>query len=229
MGRPLSTLPMRARPRERLMAEGREALSDTELLALQLRSGTNGTSACDLAAHLLAEFGSLRRLSEASVEELARLPGIGVAKAASLIAGFELGRRLPLDDQSEVRLARASDVAQRAQRCLAGLRRERAVVFVCDRRAQLRHEVQLSQGTATRSPIEVREVLNAVLRHDGTAFAIAHNHPSGDPSPSEADARITHDVAIAAKTVGLRFLGHVVVAGNAWEEVPIRPAPRMPC
>ena len=228
MGRPLSTLPTRTRPRERLLAEGREALSDTELLALQLRSGTSGTSACDLAAHLLAEFGSLRALSEASVEELARLPGVGVAKAANLVAGFELGRRLPFEDQSEIRMARASDVAQRAQGCLAGLRRERVIVFVCDQRALLRHEVQLSQGTATRSLIEVREVINAVLRRDGAAFALAHNHPSGDPSPSEADTKITQDVAIAARTVGLRFLGHVVVAGNAWEEVPIKPIPRTP-
>lgn len=226
MGRPLSTLPSRTRPRERLLAEGREALSDIELLALQLRSGTSGTSACDLAAHLLAEFGNLRRLSEASAEELARLPGIGAAKAASIVAGFELGRRLPFDDQPEVRLARASDVALRAQCSLAGLRRERAVVFVCDRRARLLHEVRLSQGTAARSLIDVREVLNAVLRHDGASFALAHNHPSGDPSPSEADIKITQNVATAAKTVGLRFIGHVVVAGHAWAEVSVKPTRR---
>ncbi|WP_420639939.1 RadC family protein [Candidatus Poriferisocius sp.] len=226
MGSPFSALPSRARPRERLLSEGREALSDTELLALQLRSGTTGASASDLATALLAEFGSLRRLGEATVEELARLPGVGNAKACSVVAAFELGRRLPLDDQPEVSLARASDVAQRARHSLAGLRRERAIVFVCDRRARLLHEVQLSQGTAARSLIEVREVLNAVLRHDGAAFGLAHNHPSGDPRPSQADVELTQDVASAAKTVGLRFLGHIVIAGDEWAEVKIRPSQR---
>ena len=228
MGRPFSTLPPRARPRERLLADGREALSDTELLALQLRSGLNGTSASDLAAILLAEFGGLRRLGEATVDELARVPGVGAAKAAGIVAAFELGRRLPFDDESAVTLARASDVAELAQRSLAGLRRERALVLVCDRRSRLLREVRLSEGTASRAPIDVREVLNAVLRHDGVAFALAHNHPSGDPQPSEADTRITQDVAAAAKTVGLRFLGHVVVTRDAWADVKLKPSQRTP-
>lgn len=228
MGRPFSTLPPRARPRERLFADGREALSDAELLALQLRSGMNGASASDLAASLLAEFGSLRRLSEATVEELARVVGVGAAKAAGIVAAFELGRRLPFDDQATVTLARASDVAVHAQQSLAGVRRERAVVFVCDRRSRLFKEVRLSEGTARRTLIDVREVLNAVLRHDGAAFALAHNHPSGDPQPSNADVRITQDVAAAAKTVGLRFLGHVIVTGDAWGEVKLMPGQRTP-
>jgi len=206
-----------------LLADGREALSDAELLALQLRSGTAGASANDLAVHLLAKFGGLRRLGESTVEELARVPGVGAAKAASIVAAFELGRRVPLAVETVVTLARASDVADRAQQSLAGLRRERAVVFVCDRRSRLLHEVRLSEGTATRALIDVREVLNAVLRHDGAAFALAHNHPSGDAQPSIADTRITQDIASAAKTVGLRFLGHIVVTADAWAEVKLRP------
>lgn len=228
MGRPFSALPARSRPRERLLAEGREALSDAELLALQLRSGTNGTSANDLATNLLVEFGGLRRLSEATVEELARIPGVGAAKAAGIVAAFELGRRLPMEEQNSLELARASDVANRAQQSLAGLRRERALVFVCDRRSRLLKEVRLSEGSASRALIDVREVLNSVLRHDGASFALAHNHPSGDPRPSDADASITHDVAAAAKTIGLRFLGHVVVTADAWAEVKLRPSQRTP-
>lgn len=208
------------------MAEGREALSDAELLALQLRSGTRGSSANDLATNLLAEFGGLRRLSAASVEELARVPGVGPAKAAGIVAAFELGRRLPLDDDRVVTLARASEVAERAQRSLAGLRRERALVLVCDRRGRLVRDVRLSEGTASRALIDVREVLNAVLRHDGAAFALAHNHPSGDAQPSDADVRVTEAVATAAKTVGVRFLGHVVVTDDAWTEVKLTPSRR---
>ena len=226
MGRPFAALPACARPRERMLADGREALSDTEVLALLLRNGTNGASANDLAANLLADFGSLRRLSTAGAEELARVPGVGVAKATAVVAGFELGRRLMRDDTNEVVLTRASEVAARAQALLTGLRRERVVVFVCDRRNRLLQEVRLSQGTSSRALIDIRETLNAVLRHDGVSFALAHNHPSGDPLPSAADTEITRALAVAAKTVGLRFLGHVVVADDEWAEVAITPGQR---
>ena len=134
MSRPFSALPKRSRPRERLVREGAGALSETELVALLMRSGTHGSSANDLATELLAEFGTLRRISSASAEELARLDGVGLAKAAAIVAAFELGRRLSLEEPSEVVLARASDVASRARDVLAGLRRERVVVFVCDRK-----------------------------------------------------------------------------------------------
>lgn len=228
MGRPFAALPTRARPRERLLAEGREVLSDSEVLALLLRSGTTGESASDLANNLLAVFGSLSRLGEATADELERVPGVGAAKAASVVAGFELGRRLRRDKTNEVVLSRASDVAARAQTLLSGHRRERVIVFACDRRSRLLHEVQLSQGTSARALIDVREVLNAVLRHDGISFALAHNHPSGDTQPSPADVKITGDLAAAAKTVGLRFLGHVVVAGDKWAEVPVTPVRKTP-
>ena len=104
MARPFADLPEECRPRERLSSRGREALSDAELLALQLRSGTCGASASDLAADLLAEFGDLRRLSAATAEELTAVPGVGQAKAASIVAGFELGRRADSTTPDRIRL-----------------------------------------------------------------------------------------------------------------------------
>ena len=227
MGRPFASLPAEIRPRERLLAHGREVLSDAELLALQLRSGTRGSSASDLAADLLAEFGDLRGLGSATIEEVATIPGVGYAKAASIVAGFELGRRVTAAFPERIRLATASDVATVAQRSIGGLRREHVLVLVCDRRGILLRQVQLSTGTDHRAVVDVREVLNAVLRHDGASFAIAHNHPSGDPQPSGADLDITTGIATGAKTVGLRFLGHVVVTDSAWAEVALRPNQRM--
>ncbi len=142
------------------------------------------------------------------------------------MAGFELGRRLLHDSTDEVILARASEVAELARQVLDGLRRERAIVFVCDQRGRLIRQVQLSDGTANRSLIQVREVLNAVLRHDGAAFALAHNHPSGNSRPSQADIDVTVAIAAAAKSVDLRFVGHVIVAGDEWAEV--KPAQQTP-
>ena len=106
-----------------------------------------------------------------------------------------------------------------AARELGGLRRERVLVLVCDGANRLRQTVTVSDGSIDKSLVPVREILNAVLRHDGRAFAIAHNHPSGDATPSAADTRATTEVRDAAGTVGLRFLGHVVVAGDDWSTV----------
>lgn len=220
MSLPIAQIPQHDRPRERMRERGVDALSDRELLALLLRHGTRSLSALDLADSLLAEYGSLRALALARPEELARRPGIGVAKATGLVAAFQLGRCAGAGEEAVV-LRTAEDVAGVAGRELDGVPRERVLVLVCDAANRLRRTEIVSEGAIDRSLVPVREILNAVLRHDGRAFAIAHNHPSGDPSPSAADRRATEEVKQAAGVVGLRFLGHVVVARGKWGAVPI--------
>lgn len=215
----MAAVPPDERPRERLSTRGVDSLSARELLALVLRNGTVGMSALDLADELLADFGSLDGLAEARPEELARRPGIGPAKAAALVAALALARRLDRTPVSRVGLRCAEDVARIATRELVGHRRERVLVLVCDGHNRLRHVEIVSEGSMDRSLVPVREILNAVLRHDGRAFALAHNHPHGDPEPSDADRRATADVMAAAQVAGLRFLGHVVVAGGDWSSV----------
>lgn len=215
----MAAVPPDERPRERLAAHGVESLSARELLALVLRNGTRGRGALDLADELLADFGSLAGLAAARPEELAHRPGIGQVKAAALVAAFGLARKVePAPTGREV-LRTAEDAARVASRELAGTRRERVLVLVCDARNALRHVTVVSEGSVDRSLVPVREILNAVLRHDGRAFALAHNHPDGDPEPSAADRRATEEVNAAAKVSGLRFLGHVVVAGAEWRAV----------
>jgi DNA repair protein RadC len=212
-------LPNSQRPRERLYALGVEALSDPELLALILRHGRPGESAMDLATRLLAEHGNLAVLAAARPEELARWPGIGQAKAAALVAAFRLGRRITTQETVPQALRGPADVASAARPLLADARRERVVVLVCDAANGVRQRVVVAEAAVDRTPVPVREILNAVLRHDGRAFAVAHNHPSGNREPSPADRQATADLAQAARTVGLRFLDHVVVAGEAWWSV----------
>jgi DNA repair protein RadC len=214
----MADLPQHERPRERLLRHGPDALTDRELLALVMRHGRPGESALDLATSLLVEYGDLAALARARPEELAIRAGIGTAKAAALAAAFQLGSRAR-EESSRPVLRSAADVADAVQPGLAWLRRERVMVLVCDAGNRLRHAVVLTEGAADRALIPVREVLNATLRHDGRAFAVAHNHPSGDPTPSEADVRATAELCAAAKTVGLRFLDHVVVAGEEWRSV----------
>lgn len=211
----IGELPPNDRPRERLMERGVDALTEQELIALILRSGRAGESALELAASLLAEFGGVKGIAKAFPEELARRTGVGPAKAAALVAALRLGRLAASEDLAP-HLRCAGDIAASARALMSDQRRERVAVLICDAANRLRHTVLASQGSVDRSIVPVREILNAVLRHDGRAFAVAHNHPSGDPEPSDPDMRVTAELARAAQAVGLRFLGHVIVAGDEW-------------
>lgn len=211
-------IPEDDRPRERLLRRGAEALSDRELLAIVLRNGRRGESAIELATALISEYGGLSGLASARPEELARRPGVGPAKAAAVVAALRLGRLADRLDEPTV-LRSAEDVAAVAMRELAGARRERVIVLVCDAANHLRHVVHVAEGAIDRSSFPVREILNAVLRHDGKAFAVAHNHPSGKAQPGDVDREATARLTAAAKAVGLRFLDHVVVADSCWSRI----------
>lgn len=209
-------MPLHERPRERLLQRGADALSERELLALVLREGTSGRSALDVAADLLSEYRSLTAIATAAPESLARCHGVGMAKATAIIAAIRLGQLAGADRPTGVRLRGAQDVVTVVRGEFVALRRERVLTVVCDATNRVRRVEVIASGSVDRAPVPVREVLNCVLRHDGRAFAVAHNHPSGDPTPSEADFDATRELRSAAKTVGLRFLDHVIVAGDRW-------------
>lgn len=211
----------RDRPRERLDRLGPSALTDAELVALVLRNGSRGAGAFELAHDLLAEQ-NLAGLSQLEPLELSRRTGIGVAKACSLAAAFELGRRAQqLEPGPSLQIRDPADVAALAQRELGSSRREQTVVIVLDKRLRVLAVERLTVGTQSRCVLDAVDVMQTVLRRGGVAFAIAHNHPSGDPTPSVEDRTTTKETMAAARSVGLRFLGHVVVANGRWTEVEI--------
>ncbi|HLS77477.1 MAG TPA: DNA repair protein RadC [Nocardia sp.] len=216
MSTPIAKLPIAQRPRERLLALGPQALSDNELLALLLGQGRRGASALELAAELIADHGGVAGLAAARPEELARRTGVGAAKAATLVAAFQLACRARSEPDPAPRLLGSDDLARVAAPLFAGARVERMLVLVCDARHRLRRTVFVAEGAIDRVAVPVREILSAVLRHDGRGFAVAHNHPSGDPRPSDDDRRASTLLRLAAETVGLRFLDHVVLAGDRW-------------
>jgi DNA repair protein RadC len=216
----IADLPESDRPRERLWRRGAAALSTPELIALVLGHGRKGESAVELAAGLLAEYGSLERLASAEPEELAARPGLGPAKTAALLAALHLGRHFGKGPVPAT-VRRPDDLATFALRELAGLRRERVLVLVLDAGNRVQRVVALTDGSVDRSLLPVREVLNAVLRNDGVAFALAHNHPSGDLTPSKQDLLATEAVAIAARLVDLRFLDHLIVTDLGWTNLGV--------
>lgn len=210
------------RPRERAAVHGVEVLSNAELVAVLLAtSGRPGSSAADLARTLLAEHGSLQRLSTASIADLTRMTGIGAAKATTLCAAFELGRRAGTDEFPTPALTTSSAIAAAAAPLLAG-RRERLLVLSADHGLRLRGTDVISQGGGHATAAPVRDILAAVLRRDCSAFALAHRHPAGDPTPSAADIAATDRIAEAAAVVGLRLLDHVVLGAGRWRSIRTR-------
>lgn len=216
MSVPVADMPIHQRPRERLIACGPHALSDVELVALVLGQGLRGQSVLELACELLAEHGGLPGLADARPEELSRRAGVGSAKAAALVAAFHLAARARAVSDRPAQLVAAADVARAALPLFAGARTERLLVLICDSQDRLRRSLFVGEGAIDRVTVPVREILNTVLRHDGAAFAVAHNHPSGDEEPSVDDRRATTMLVEAARTVGLRFLDHLVIAGQRW-------------
>lgn len=203
-------------PIDRLTRCGVDALSAEELIALVLQQGQRGQSGLEAARRLAQDFGSISRLGRAAPDELVASSGITRDGAAAVVACFRLARHAE-NDSGPQRLRSAADIAAVAMREIGGATRERVVVLVCDTANQLCRVVPVSEGSIDRAFLPVREILNAVLRHDGRTFAVAHNHPSGDPTPSTEDVRATVKLRVAARVVGLRFLDHVVVAETAWQ------------
>jgi DNA repair protein RadC len=208
------------RPRERLLHLGEGALSETQLLAIVLRTGdyASGVTAVDLARRVLNTFGdSLEAVSAASVAELCQVPGIGPAKACEIKAAFELGRRLVSRRDGPLQQIRSSkDVANYYMPRLADEKREQFQVLLLDRKNRVRREVMVSQGSLTASVVHPREVFNPAIRDSAAAVIFVHNHPSGDPQPSQEDRVLTTRLADAGKLLGIQVLDHIIVGRNTY-------------
>ncbi|MGW2186226.1 RadC family protein [Streptomyces sp. NPDC001719] len=216
----IKDMPSADRPRERLWLHGAEALADRELLALLLGSGTPGQDVVQLAGELLSVHGGLRGLAYADPQSLVQLPGMGQAKAVRIAAAFQLARRLQNTGLcAPRRVTTTADLAAVTAPLLRGLRHERVVVVACDASGKVLRITRLTDGATDRSLIPVRDTLAVVLATGGSSFGVAHNHPSGNPEPSNADRRVTDRLREAAQTVGLRLLDHVVVTDRAWRRV----------
>ncbi len=215
----VNDLPRQERPRERLRKFGSQALSAQELLALVIGRGVSGKSVISIAQELMTTFGSVKGVSEATIEELAGIKGIGVAKAAQLRASFELGKRQELekeswydgydikDPQGVVRVIRAS-IRDKAK--------EHFKLIILNTRNRITAITNVSTGTLSASLVHPREVFKDAIRHSASSVVLAHNHPSGDPEPSEEDLRITRRLIDAGKIIGIDVLDHIIIGKNSF-------------
>ena len=207
----MADVPSADRPRERLTRLGSASLSDAELVALVLRNGSAGSNALDTARALLHEHGSLEGLSAALAEELSRARGLGTAKTASLVAAFELGRRVEQGANVQRVVRGPEDVAAAVRPLMGDRRREEAFVVTIGVGNRIQHVRKIAEGGRDRCYVTPREILGTVLRLDGSSFVLAHTHPSDDVSPSPADVATTAALADAASELTLTLLDHVIV------------------
>ncbi len=200
------------RPQERLEKLGSGALSDTELLAMLLRSGGKGHSVITIAQQLMTEAGSLAALVRWSETDFRRLKGIGRIKALQLVTVMEVSRRvLNENGGTEPLLNRPDLVLKHFQAQILALSVEKFWVLCLNRKNRLLKQVEITSGTATSSLAHPREVFREAIRHGATAVVCVHNHPSGDPAPSAADVQVTRQMREAARTVDIELLDHVIV------------------
>lgn len=204
--------PEQERPRERLIQRGPQVLTDAELLAVFLRVGTPGKSAVDLARDLVGHFGSLAKVFSASMQEFIKVPGLGPAKFAQLQAVFELSRRA-LGENLRVGVGMDSPglVRHYLRLQLTGRPIESFVVMFLDAQHRLIASEELFHGTLTHTSVYPREVVKRTLSHNAAAVILAHNHPSGNTTPSKADESLTHVLAQALSLIDVRLLDHFII------------------
>ena len=210
-------LPAEDRPREKLVAHGPQALTDAELLAILMGSGSRAESAIQLSQRILKEIGDLPSLSGLSVAELRKYRGIGLARATQLKAALELSRRYSDQMRSErVRFSNSQSVFEHFYPSFLGKKQEELWIAVLDMKNRLVIKSEITKGTLSGSLAHPREVFHVAIRNMGAAIILLHNHPSGDPEPSPEDRKVTLQMAEAGKLLGIPLLDHIIIGNKRY-------------
>ncbi len=217
--RTIKEWPEEDRPREKLLHNGAQSLTEAELLAIILRTGNASTkeTALDHARVLLKQFKGLKGLDEASPRELRVIKGIGSAKSAQLKASLEMGRRMGRETWKVGESLRSPEnVFRHFQNRFRRAKRESFYVVLLTNKNRKIRDVKISEGSLTASLVHPREVFNPVIRESAAAVLFVHNHPSGDPTPSQEDVEITRRLKEVGEVMGIRVLDHVVIGHDRY-------------
>lgn len=213
----VTDLPVHERPRERLLLHGASSLTSTELIAVILGKGISGESVLITAQKLLQRFGSLEGVMQASVEDIRTVKGLGLAKSAQLLASAEIGRRISnsfMAVKADRSVTTADDVAVYVRPLIGQFAKEHCVLLSLDSRKHVIAVDTVSIGTLNASLVHPREIFETAIRRHAAAIVLAHNHPSGDPTPSKADLDITDTLWHAGAIMGIELMDHVIVTKN---------------
>ncbi|MDY6773773.1 MAG: DNA repair protein RadC, partial [Candidatus Nanohaloarchaea archaeon] len=209
----IKELPENERPRERLEEKGVEALSDAELLALVIRAGTEERNAVELSRELLSELG-LDRLESASANELVGVDGIGEVKAGQIVAAFELSRRFSRRSEEKEAVEGFEDAREHVEEMRRFEEENFGILCLDSGNRLLSRELSLFRGSVNEVEVQTRVIAKKALRENASAVVLAHNHPSGDPEPSQEDVEVTEEVRKALDLVDVDLLDHIVVGGD---------------
>ena len=211
-------LPQGERPRERLKEYGPKSLSNTELIAILLRTGMQGENVISLSSRLLAQFNGLAGLGRVTFAELCAQRGLSEAKSCQLLAALELGRRLvSLAPEERMTIGSPQDVANLLMAEMAVLDQEHLRVLLLNTRNGVVGTQEIYVGNVNSSVVRPAEVLRPAVRENAPSIIVVHNHPSGDPTPSDEDVSVTRDLVLAGKPLGIGVLDHVVIgSGNRY-------------
>ncbi len=209
-------MPEEMRPREKLTLKGEKNLDDAELLAIILGQGTRELSALELAQQLIYKYKSLRHLKDASLEELLEEKGIGPAKAVSVKAAIEMGRRMAQDSQMKTQIKSPDDVKNMIMEEMRYFDREHFRVIYLDRKGGMLEMQDISVGGLHSSIVHPREVFKVAVKKSAASLILVHNHPSGDPTPSQEDVEITRRLIEAGNIMGITVLDHIVIGDNTY-------------
>ncbi|MCP9462248.1 MAG: DNA repair protein RadC [Nitrospira sp.] len=213
----ISYWPESERPRERLLSKGPEVLSDAQLLAILLRTGRRDSSAVQVAMELLHHVGGLGGLVKSGVEELCSVEGVGPAKAAQLKAALELGRRsLATPLSTGMHVSSSADLFRHFYPVLRDRKQELFKVVLLDAKNAVIKETTISEGSLTLSIVHPREVFASAIRESAAGVIFLHNHPSGDPTPSQEDRRLTDRLVAAGRLLGISVLDHVIIGDGRY-------------
>lgn len=213
----MKLLAVQDRPREKMARAGASALGDHELVALLLGTGVKARNALTVAQDVLARAGGVRGLTTLGVDDLVQVSGVGRPRAARLLAAVELGRRaLSSVGEERIRFNRPADIGRYLLPLYAGHREERFGIVLLDSKLRLIRSQTLSVGILDASIAHPREVFRTATLGSASCIAVFHNHPSGDPAPSEEDCRLTTRLAAAGELMGIRLLDHVILGAGRW-------------
>ncbi|WP_042223330.1 RadC family protein [Oceanobacillus manasiensis] len=208
----IKNVPKNDRPRERLLENGADHLSNQELLAILLGSGTKAESVMALSNRVLMHFEGLKLLHDATIEELTAIKGIGTAKGVQLLSSIELGKRMS-QYKPEVRYVIRSpeDGANYVMEEMRTLRQEHFVVLFLDTKNQVIHRQTIFIGSLNASIVHPREVFREAVKRSAASIIVIHNHPSGDPTPSKEDIHVTRRLVDSGKMIGIELLDHLII------------------
>ncbi len=205
------------RPRERLIKYGEDKLSDASLLGILIGSGDRTTkkNAIDLSRDLLSMFSDFYRIDQASITELCKVKGIGLAKAAQIKAALEVGKRMSAQSSGKkIKMATSRCFVEHFSPFMKNLKKEIVKLVLLNPKLFVIKDMTISEGSLNASILHPREVMIPAIKESAASFAVVHNHPSGDPSPSQQDMEITHRLNKTGQIIGIRMVDHIIIGDN---------------